>query len=105
MPRPNTRDEKIALGKQLYEQKGCVQCHTLDGTARIGPSWKGIWGKTAALTDHSTRMVDETYVRESILFPQDFARPGYPAVMPSFERQLKGFEIDALTVLIASLAD
>jgi cytochrome c oxidase subunit II len=104
-PRPKTRDEKIALGKRLYEKKGCVQCHTLDGTSRIGPSWKGIWGKNATLTDRSTRMVDETYVRESILFPQEFARPGYPPSMPSFEGQLRSHEIDALTVLIASLAD
>jgi len=105
VPRPKTRDEKIALGMKLYEQEACVACHTLDGTPRIGPSWKGIWGKTATLTDRSTRIVDQTYVRESIMFPQDFARPGYPASMPSFERQLREYEIDALITLIASLAD
>lgn len=104
-PLPKTRDDKIALGRKLYEKKGCVACHTVDGTPRVGPSWKGIWGKNATLSDASVRMVDETYVRESILTPQAFARPGYPPAMPSFEGQLKSHEIDALITLISSLAD
>jgi cytochrome c oxidase subunit 2 len=104
-PLPKTRDDKIALGRKLYEKKGCVACHTVDGTPRVGPSWKGIWGKNATLSDGSVRMVDESYVRESILTPQAFARPGYPPAMPSFEGQLKSHEIDALITLISSLAD
>ena len=102
---PKTRDDKIALGRKLYERKACVACHTLDGTPRIGPSWKGIWGKNATLSDGSVRMVDETYVRESILTPSAFARPGYPSSMPSFEAQLEPHELDALIALISSLAD
>lgn len=104
-PLPKTRDDKIAFGRKLYEKKGCVACHTVDGTPRIGPSWKGIWGKNATLSDGSVRMVDESYVRESILTPQAFARPGYPPAMPSFEGQLESHEIDALITLISSLAD
>jgi cytochrome c oxidase subunit 2 len=104
-PPPATHEEKVWLGKALYEKKGCMQCHTLDGTARVGPSWKGIWGKNATLSDGSVRMVDAAYVRESMMQPQAFARSGYPPSMPSFEGQLKSDEIDALITLISSLAD
>jgi cytochrome c oxidase subunit 2 len=101
-----TREDKIALGRKLYGKKGCNNCHTLDGTPRVGPSWKGIWGKNATLSDGSVRMVDESYVRESIFKPVAFARPGYPqGVMPTFEGQLKPHELDALVTLISSLAD
>jgi len=104
-PPPATRDEKILLGRVLYGKKGCSTCHTLDGSPRVGPSWKGIWGKNATLSDGSVRMVDAAYVRESLMRPQAFARLGYPPVMPSFEAQLRETEIEALTALIASLAD
>ena len=33
-------------GKMLYQRRGCSQCHSIDGTAGTGPSFKGIYGKT-----------------------------------------------------------
>ncbi|RME77164.1 MAG: cytochrome c oxidase subunit II, partial [Planctomycetota bacterium] len=34
------------LGRKIYEGKGaCIACHTIDGSPRVGPSWKGLWGK------------------------------------------------------------
>lgn len=94
---------RLTLGAKLYERKGCNACHTIDGSARVGPSWKGIWGTDVTLSDGTTRTVDADYVRESILHPQAFARPGYPPVMPTYEGQIKGGEIKALTAYIESL--
>lgn len=102
--RPTTREGKIALGAKLRERKGCVACHTVDGAARVGPSWSGIWGTKVTLADGSTRVVDAEYVRQSILTPTAFARPGFPPSMPAFEGQLTDIEIEALTEYIASLA-
>ncbi len=46
-------------GTQLYKAKGCNACHTLDGTKIVGPTFKGLWGKTekspAPATSWSTR--------------------------------------------------
>ncbi len=91
------------LGKTLYEKKGCNACHTLDGTPRVGPSWKGVFGTTAPLSDGSSVKVDENYIRESILYPQAKSRPGFPPSMPSFEGQLKEKEIEGLIAFIKSL--
>ena len=33
-------------GKLLYSRRGCSQCHSTDGTAGTGPSFKGIFGHT-----------------------------------------------------------
>ena len=91
------------LGAMLYEKKGCVACHTIDGAARVGPSFKGEFGTEQAMADGSKVKVDENYLRESILYPQAKARPGYPPSMPSFEGQLKEKEIEGLIAFIKSL--
>lgn len=93
----------IPFGKKLYERKGCNACHTVDGSPRVGPSWRGIWGKSVTGKDGSTRSVDDAFVRESILSPQAFIADGFPPVMPSFEGQLKPREVAALVAYIQSL--
>ena len=91
------------LGKLVYEKKGCNACHTTDGAARVGPTFKGIFGTEAALNDGSKIPVDENYIRESLMSPQAKARPGFPPSMPSFEGQLKEKEIEGIIAYIKSL--
>ena len=38
------------MGRKLYAKKGCAQCHSIDGSAGTGPSFKGIYGEEAELT-------------------------------------------------------
>jgi cytochrome c oxidase subunit 2 len=91
------------LGKMLYDKKGCASCHTVDGSARVGPSWKQPdWGKDIAIVGGTVKM-DENYVRESILYPAKKSRPGFPNSMPSFEGQLKDKELTGLIAYIKSL--
>jgi cytochrome c oxidase subunit II len=92
------------LGAKLYEKKGCIGCHSIDGSAKVGPTWKGDYGqKDVALADGSKITVDDNYIRESIMSPQAKARPGFPPSMPSFEGQLKENEIQAIIAYIKSL--
>jgi cytochrome c oxidase subunit 2 len=95
------------LGAILYDKKGCAACHTVDGTPRVGPSWKSPdWGQEVEMSDGKLVKIDETYIRESIEFPQAKARkhdPAYPPSMPSMQGQLKEKEIQALIAYIKSL--
>ncbi len=94
----------VELGRKLYDKKGCAACHTIDGTARVGPTWKSPdWGQQIKMADGSSVKMDENYVQESILSPQAKARPGYPNSMPSFEGQLKPKELAGLIAYIKSL--
>jgi cytochrome c oxidase subunit 2 len=93
----------VELGKSAYEKKGCAACHSLDGSPKVGPSFKGVFGTQATLANGSTVTVDENYLRESILNPQAKARPGFPPSMPSFEGQLKEKELTGLVEYIKSL--
>lgn len=70
-------------GKHWYETKLCATCHSLDGSARVGPSFKGVYGKQHKLTDGSTIVADDAYLTESILHPAAKIVEGYPPAMPA----------------------
>jgi cytochrome c oxidase subunit 2 len=92
-----------ALGAQLYERKGCVACHSIDGSPRVGPSFKGSWGSQVVLGDGVTLVFDAAYLRESLAHPQAQARAGYPPSMPSFDGLLTDKEIRALEAFMQTL--
>jgi cytochrome c oxidase subunit 2 len=92
------------IGKTVYETKGCSGCHTIDGSARVGPSFKGSWGKTINLVEGPTKF-DENYVRESLATPTAKGRPGYNRTMPSFEGQLSEKQIEGVIAFLKSLGD
>ena len=95
--------EPDKLGAMLFEKKGCVACHTIDGSARVGPSFAHDFGTEVGLADGSKVKMDETYIRESLMSPQAKSRPGFPPSMPSFEGQLKEKEIEGIIAFIKSL--
>ena len=72
----------VALGRRAFDDNGCAACHSVDGTPGVGPSLKGIWGKKEKLKGGGAALVDENYVRESILKPNEKIVEGYDPVMP-----------------------
>jgi cytochrome c oxidase subunit 2 len=91
-------------GAKLAQSKGCVACHTTTGARLVGPSWKGIYGKSES-TDHGAVTIDDAYIRESILAPNAKIVTGFSGVMPTFSGQMSDAELDELTAFIKSLKD
>ena len=59
-------------GLVVLKKNACITCHSLDGTKIIGPSFKGIWGKTeTVVTGDQEReiTVDEAYIQRSMHEP------------------------------------
>lgn len=83
----------VEQGEQLVTLQGCQTCHSVDGSEMIGPSFKGIWQREQQLTDGSTVVVDENYIRESILYPGNKVVAGYQNVMSPYEGRLSDDEI------------
>src|SRR5665213_554901 len=74
----------VQKGKKLYMTQGCAQCHTLDGSKLVGPSWKDMWGRVEHITGGPDIKVDAPYITESILAPQAKIVQGFPPSMPPF---------------------
>ena len=94
-----------AYGKLLYQRRGCSGCHSVDGSARVGPSFLNLYGSTHGLVGGSSVTVDANYVRESILYPKAKIVEGYPAVMPSYKGQLSDDDIDSIIAFLKEISD
>jgi len=92
-------------GALIYRRQGCQGCHSIDGTAKTGPSFKGIYGQTHNFSNAPPTVVDENYIRESILEPSAKIRAGYPNKMNSFKGQLTDEQISDLIAFIKSLKE
>jgi len=90
-------------GQILYRRHGCQGCHSTDRTAKTGPSFQGIYGKTHSFSNASPAEVNEEYIRESILDPSAKVREGYTDKMNSYKGQLTDDEIWDLIEFIKSL--
>jgi cytochrome c oxidase subunit 2 len=90
-------------GKALFESKGCLACHSPDGSPKVGPTLKGVFGSKVELADGSTVTADENFIRESIEKPQAKVVKGFQPVMPTFQGLLSETELNALIAYIKSL--
>ena len=74
----------------------------MDGSRLVGPSFKGLFGKTEQFEDGSSVVVDENYIRQSVLQPQAKIVKGYnTAVMPPFV--MKDWKMAALIEYIKTV--
>lgn len=90
-------------GRKLYEQQGCKSCHSLDGTRLVGPSFKGLFGTKHGIVSGADVVVDEAYIRESILEPAAKIVSGYSPAMPSYKGRLTDEKIDCLIAFLKKL--
>jgi cytochrome c oxidase subunit 2 len=94
--------DPVARGRALAQSKGCVACHSVDGSASVGPTWKGLYGKTETLADGSTMPVDDAFLRDFIRDPLARDIKGFPNVMPRIE--MSDAEREALVAYIKAQA-
>ena len=88
----------VEQGEQLARDQGCIACHSLDGAPSVGPTWKGLVGKSETLIDGSSVLVDEAYLKESIVNPSAKLVKGYAPIMPA--AQLTDDQLDALVAYL-----
>jgi cytochrome c oxidase subunit 2 len=98
---PEVVESGSALGEKLFKQKGCIGCHTVDGTPKVGPTFKGLFGRKSEFADGTTLNADENYIRESILNPSAKVVKGFPnGAMPAFQGQLSESEVSGIIEFI-----
>jgi cytochrome c oxidase subunit II len=92
-------------GAALAASKGCLRCHTTDGSRHIGPTWAGLFGSKVDLHGGGTAVADAAYLTDSMMDPRHQVVRGFEPVMPSYLGQLEPGEAAALVELIRSLRE
>jgi cytochrome c oxidase subunit 2 len=95
------------LGRQIVESKGCLACHSLDGSTIIGPTFKGAWGTNVpVITQGQEREVlyDYDYVKRSIYEPDYDIHKGYRAgQMFSYEGEITEQQMELIVEFLKTL--
>lgn len=97
-----TEGSPAQVGEKLFADLACNTCHRDDALAR-GPQLKGAFGHTVQFQDGSTAVMDENYIRESIVNPQAKIVAGFQPVMPTFQGIVTEEQILQLIAYIRSL--
>jgi cytochrome c oxidase subunit 2 len=94
-----------AQGAKLFQERGCVSCHQVaaGGQQGRGPTLFGLYGGKQSIQNDGEVVVDEAYIRESILNPQAKVVTGFQPIMPTFQGQLNEEQILQLIAYIRSL--
>jgi cytochrome c oxidase subunit 2 len=98
----NASDTPAAAGEKLFTDLACITCHRDDAQARA-PQLKGLFGHTVQLQGGATAVVDEAYIRESILNPQAKVVNGFQPIMPTFQGLVTEEQILQLIAYVRSL--
>jgi cytochrome c oxidase subunit 2 len=91
-------------GAALFAQHACNTCH-LDQEGGRGPMLAGIYGMEIELADGGKVIVDDAYLRESILHPTAKIVRGYEPLMPAFQGQVTEEALVELVRYVKSLSD
>lgn len=72
--------DDLARGISLIRNNGCLNCHSTDGTLKIGPTFHELWGRQeSVITNGQTRtvVVDEAFLATALRDPDADIPAGY----------------------------
>jgi mono/diheme cytochrome c family protein len=94
----------VKRGKGIYVTNLCATCHSANGTRLIGPTHLNLIGREETMMDGSKVVVDEAYIRESILEPQKRVVKDFPPIMPPMKDKLTPAQLDDLVAYLRFLS-
>ena len=91
-------------GYALYEQYGCYSCHNSEAVARgRGPSLVGLMGKNRQMSDGRVIKADDGYLRNVVLYPNEYPLAGWPQGMPSYKGVLTEEQVLQINAYVKTL--
>ncbi len=85
-------------GQKIYETF-CKACHSINGAAGNGPTWRGVYGSEVELADGTKVIADDAYILESIQNPTAKVVAGYPPM--NFNYEAAGITVEQLNDILA----
>jgi cytochrome c oxidase subunit II len=87
-------------GRKVSVNSGCASCHAADGSGGVGPRFIGLYGSQVTLTDGSTVVADDEYIRRSVIDPGAQRVEGYAVNMPT-----NGLDDDDIEAVLAYIRE
>jgi cytochrome c oxidase subunit II len=101
-----TAQAETPEGEALLRQNGCIDCHSLNGTRLVGPTFKGLFGSTVqVMTGGKVRSVvaDEAYITSSTVDPGADIVVGFNNIMPSFKGKLTDEQLREISTFLKTV--
>ena len=95
-------------GLSLLKQNACLTCHSQDGSKIIGPSFKGLYGRSEVVetaAGDQEIVVDDAYIVRSIRQPNDEIVKGYMKGLMVAYDHLSDEQIGSIIDYIKTLED
>jgi cytochrome c oxidase subunit 2 len=96
-----------AEGLAILKVKGCLACHSTDGSRIIGPTFLNLFGEQAVVVKDGkdvTITVNEDYIKKSILDPNSEITKGYQGnLMQSYSGSLSNEDLDKIIEYLKTL--
>jgi cytochrome c oxidase subunit 2 len=89
-------------GGKLFADLACNTCHRPEAQGR-GPVLGGLFGKEVPLEGGGTARVDEAYIRESIMMPNERISAGFQPIMPAYQGLITEEQLLGLIEYVKSL--
>ncbi|HEX5236614.1 MAG TPA: cytochrome c oxidase subunit II [Silvibacterium sp.] len=89
-------------GERLFASLGCNACHSGNASAHA-PNLAQAYGTDVQLANGSKAMVDDAFLRDSILNPTMHVMSGYAPIMPTYQGQVSEEGLIDLVEYIKSL--
>jgi cytochrome c oxidase subunit 2 len=93
----------VEQGRRAAAVHGCLKCHSVDGSAHIGPTWRDLYGSTVRFKTGESQVVDEGYITESMMDPLAKVVAGYEPVMPTYQGRISPADTAGIIEYIKSL--
>ncbi len=92
-------------GMQLLEDNGCLGCHSIDGSKRVGPTFKGVAGRQVTVEKNGSEATvtsDRDYLKRAIVQPEAEIVKGFPPAMPAYD-WMSDMEVEAVIDTLETL--
>ncbi len=101
-------DQKVTgADKNILFVKGCVSCHSFDGSRKIGPSFKELLkGETTVITAKGVEKkvkINDEYLRRAIMEPNAEFVKGYPKYSMPSQNNLTDAELEKIIMVLKGL--
>jgi len=98
-----SNEPPAVAGEKKFQQLACNTCHT-DRPGARGPALAGTFGTQVQLQNGDKVLVDQNYIRESVLNPKAKVVVGYEPIMPTFQGQISEADLLQIVAYIQSLS-